>query len=149
MKALRKTFNSTKAKDVENRSNGTNAKMVPWYSNRNSPDSTKIKLGIATTAKRKHKQWLEKLVHILLGMVEELQTPILSEANGEITLYQILMSLRSKICYDCTIFMAINRHTVSGNIEALCHSRYEEEANKIITNLVTLCNERFGQKTTK
>ena len=31
MKALKKTFNSVKPKDVKNRPNGTNAKMVPWY----------------------------------------------------------------------------------------------------------------------
>ena len=32
---------------------------------------------------------------------------------------------------------------------ALCHLGYEEETKKIITNLVTLNNEKFGQKTTK
>ena len=32
---------------------------------------------------------------------------------------------------------------------ALCHSRYEEEASKIVASLATLCNERLGQKTTK
>ena len=118
VKALRKIFNSTKPKDVENTSNGTNAKMVPWYSNCNSPDPTKIELGIAMTAKGKHKQWLEKLIHISLGIVEELQMPILSEVDGEIILYQILMSLRSKVYYNCTIFQTINKHAVSGNIEA-------------------------------
>ena len=65
--------------------------------------------------------------------------PIASEADGEIILYQTY----------CTIFQAINKHAVSGNIEVLCHSGYTEEVNKIITNLVTLCNEKFGQQTTK
>ena len=74
-------------------------------------------------------------------MVEELQFPIISEADGEITLHQIFMSLRSKLCYDCTIVQAINKHAISGNIMALCHSGYEEEANEIIMNIVTLCNE--------
>ena len=50
VKALKKIFNSTEAKDVENRPNGTNAKMVSWYSDRNIPDPKKIELGIATTA---------------------------------------------------------------------------------------------------
>ena len=75
--------------------------------------------------------------------------PIVSEADGEVTLHQTLMGLRSKICYDCTIFQAINKHAVTGTIMALCHSGYEEEATEVIMNLVTLYNERFGQKTTK
>ena len=82
-------------------------------------------------------------------MMEGLQLPIILEADGEITVHQILMSLRSKLCYDCTIFQAINKYVVSGNIMTLCHSGHEEEANEIIANLVMLCNERFGQKTTK
>ena len=54
-KALRKTFNITKPKDVENRPNDTNAKCVPWYSDHNNPDPSKLKLATAMTTKRKHK----------------------------------------------------------------------------------------------
>ena len=82
-------------------------------------------------------------------MVEELQLPIEIEGEGEITLHQVLMSLRSKVCYDCTIFQAINKHASTGDIMVLCHSGYEKEVNKIVANLVTLCNEQFGLKTTK
>ena len=32
---------------------------------------------------------------------------------------------------------------------SLCHSGYEEEANKIVASLIMLCNKRFSQKTTK
>ena len=77
-------------------------------------------------AKGRHVKWLNKLTHIKLGMVAELQMPIVSEADGEVTLHQTLMGLRSKICYDCTIFQAINKHAVTGTITALCHSGYEE-----------------------
>ena len=41
VKALRKTFNSEKPKDVQNRPNGTTAKMVEWYSNTYSPNPKK------------------------------------------------------------------------------------------------------------
>ena len=58
VKALRKTCNSVKPKDVENRPNGTNAKMVEWYGDRNSPNRTQEEFGVATTAKGKHVQWL-------------------------------------------------------------------------------------------
>ena len=92
---------------------------------------------------------VDKIAHISLGMVEELQLSIVSEGEEEITLDQVSMSLRSKICYDCTIFQAINKHVSTRNIVALCHSGYEEEANKVGANLATFCNEQFGQKTTK
>ena len=100
------------------------------------------------TAKRYHKQWLEKLTYIKLDMVEELYMPIMTQAEGEITLHQTLMSLRSKNNYEYTILQAINKHAVTGTITALCHSGYEEEANEVMMNLVTLCKERFGKKTT-
>ena len=63
-------------------------------------------------------------------MVEEIQIPIEIEGEGEITLHQTLMSLKSNVCYDCTIFQAINRHAITGGIIALYHSRYEDEAKK-------------------
>ena len=116
VKALKKTFNSTKPNDVENRPNGMNAKMVPWYSSCNSPDPTKIELGIAMTAKGKHKNWLDKVVHISLGMREELQLPILSEADREITLHQILMSLRSNVCY--YMYLTLYYHVDVFNLRA-------------------------------
>ena len=81
-------------------------------------------------------------------MVEELDIPINTEEEGEITLHQVLMLLRSKVFYECTIFSAINKHSSTGDIIALCHSGYEEEANKIVANIVTLCKEEFGQNTT-
>ena len=99
-------------------------------------------------AKRHHKQWLEKLTHIDLDMVEELYMPIMTQAEEEITLHQVLISLRSKKNYVCTIFQAVNKHAVIGIITALCHSGYEEEANEVMMNLVRLCKERFGKKTT-
>ena len=48
--------------------------------------------------------------------------------------------------YACTIFQAVNKHAVTGIITALCHSGYEEEANKVMMNLVTLYKERFDKK---
>ena len=50
--------------------------------------------------------------------------------------------------YACNIFQAINKHAVTGIITELCYSGYEEEANGVMMNLVTLCKERFGKKTT-
>ena len=97
MEVLIKTFNSTKPRDVQNQPNGTNMKCVPWYSDCNSPDPSKLKLATTMIAKRKHKGWLNELVHISLGMVEELQLPIETEEEGEISLHQVLMSLRSKV----------------------------------------------------
>ena len=91
-------------------------------------------------AKKHHKQWLEKLTHIELDMTEELYMPIMTQAEGEITLHQTLMLLRSKKNYECTILQAINKHAVTGTITALCHSGYKEEANKVMMNLVMLCN---------
>ena len=81
-------------------------------------------------------------------MVAELYMPIMTQGDGEITLHQTLMSLRSKINYECTILQAFNKHAVTGTITALCHSGYGEEANKVMMNLVTFCNGRFGHKTT-
>ena len=81
-------------------------------------------------------------------MVEELQLLIDTEEEGEITLHQVLMSLRSKVFYKCTIFSAINKHSSFDNIITLCNSGYEEEANKIVAILVMLCKEQFGQNTT-
>ena len=82
-------------------------------------------------------------------MAEELQHLIKSEEEGEITLHQVLMSLRSKVFYNCTIFSSVNKHLSNGNIIALCHSGYEEEVNKIIANIVTVCKEQFSQNTTQ
>ena len=61
-------------------------------------------------------------------MVEELQLLIKTEEEGEITLHQVLMSLRSKVFYNCTIFSAINKHSSTGDIIALCHSEYKDKA---------------------
>ena len=99
------------------------------------------------TAKKHYKQWLEKLTYIELDMVEELCMPIMTQAEGEITLYQVLISLSSKKNYACTIFQAVNKHAVASTITALCNLGYEEEANKVVMNLVTLCRKRFGKKT--
>ena len=79
VKALIKTFISMKPRDKQNRPNGTNVKCVPWYSGRNSPDLIKLKLATAMTVKRKHKDWLNELVHISSGIEEELQLPIETE----------------------------------------------------------------------
>ena len=38
VKALRKTLNSEKPKDIENRPNGTTAKMVEWFRDTQSPN---------------------------------------------------------------------------------------------------------------
>ena len=56
------------------------------------------------------------------------------------------MLLRSKTNYECTILQAVNKHAVTGTIMTLCHSGYEEEANEVMMNLVTLCKGRFGKK---
>ena len=120
--------------------------MVEWYGNTPSPNPNKEQFCVAMTAKRHHKQWLEKLTHIKLDMVEELYMPIITQAEGEITLHQVLISLRSKKNYTCTIFQAVNKHAVTGTITVLCHSGYEEEANEVMMNLVTLCKEHVGKK---
>ena len=82
-------------------------------------------------------------------MVEKLQLPINIEKEGDTTLHQVLMSLRSKLFYWCTIFLAINKFSSTGDIIALCHSGYEEVANKVIANIVTLYKEQFGQNATQ
>ena len=144
--ALRKTFNSEKSKDVENRPNGTPAKMVEWYGDAWSPTPNRDQLEVAMIARSHHKTWLDNLTHIDLDMVEQLYMPIMTPVEGEITLHQVLISIRSKTNYACNIFQAVNKNAVTGIIMALCHSGYEEEANEVIMNLVTLCKERFGKK---
>ena len=57
------------------------------------------------------------------------------------------MSLKSRVCYSCTIFQAVNKNKVTDDTVAICHSGYKEEANENIGNLATLSIERFGQKT--
>ena len=52
VKTLRKIFNSTKPKDVENRPNDTNAKCVPCYSDCNSLDQSTVKLATTMVAKK-------------------------------------------------------------------------------------------------
>ena len=82
-------------------------------------------------------------------MVQELLIPIETEGEGEINLHQVVMLLRFRVCYSCTIFQTVNRNKITGDIFVLYHSGYEEEANEIIANLATLCIKRFGQKTKK
>ena len=77
----------------------------------------------------------------------QLYMPIKTPVEGEITLHQVLISIRSKTNYACNIFQAVNQNAATGLITALCHSGYEEEANELMMNLVTLCEERFGKKT--
>ena len=85
--ALRKTFNSEKPKHVENRPNGTPAKMVEWYGDAQSPNPNRDQFEVAMIAKSHHKKWLDKLTHIDLDMVEELYMPIMTPVEGEITLH--------------------------------------------------------------
>ena len=105
--ALRKTFNSEKPKHVENRPNGTPAKMVEWYGDAQSPNPNRDQFEVAMIAKSHHKKWLDKLIHINLDMAEELYIPIMTPVEGEITLHQVLISIRSKTNYACNIFQAI------------------------------------------
>ena len=78
VKALRKTFNSEKPKDIQNRPNVTTAKMLEWYGDTCSPNPNKEQFPVAMIAKRHHKTWLEKLTYINLDMVEELYMPIMT-----------------------------------------------------------------------
>ena len=87
------------------------------------------------------------MTHIDLDMVDQLFMPIQTLKEGEITLHQVLISLRSKTNYSCNIFQAVNQDAKTGFITALCHSGYAKEANDILMNLVTLCWERFGKNT--
>ena len=89
---------------------------------------------------------MSRITHITLGMVQDLYTPIKTEAEGEINCHQVVMSLRSRVCYSCTIFQAVNKNKATGDTVAICHSEYKEEANEIIVNLAALSIERFGQK---
>ena len=72
------------------------AKMVEWHRNTCSLNPNKEQFSVAMIAKKHHKQWLEKLTHIELDMVEELYMPIMTQVEGEITLHQVLISLQSK-----------------------------------------------------
>ena len=90
---------------------------------------------------------MNHITHIILGMVQDLYLPIKTETEGEINLHQVVMSLRSRVCYSCTIFQAVNKNKATGDTVAICHSGYKEEASEIIANLATLCIKRFGQKT--
>ena len=121
--------------------------MVEWYGDARSPTPNRDQLEVAMIARRHHKTWLDNLTHIDVDMVEQLYMPIKTSVEGEITLHQVLISIRSKSNYACNIFQAVNQNAVTGIITALCHSGYEEEANEIMMNLVTLCKERFGKKT--
>ena len=72
--------------------------------------------------------------------------PIKTLVEGEITLHQVLISIRSKMNYACNMFQAVNQNAATGLVTALCHLGYAEEANEIMMDLVTLCEERFGKK---
>ena len=121
--------------------------MVEWYGDVRSPSPNRAQLEVAMIARSHHKTWLDNLTHIDVDMVEQLYMPIKTLVEGEITLHQVLISIRSKTNYACNIFQAVNQNEVTGIITALCHSGYEEEANEVMMNLVTLCKERFGKKT--
>ena len=54
VKALRKTFNNEKPKDVQNQPNGTTAKMVEWYGDPRSRNPNKEQFSVAMIAKRHH-----------------------------------------------------------------------------------------------
>ena len=145
--ALTKTFNSDKPKHVENRPNGTNAKMVPWHGDARSPTPTREKLEVAIIARNKHRTWQENVTHIDLDTVEHLYVPIKTPVEGEMTLQQVLILIWSKTNYACNIFQAVNQNTATGLITALFHSGYAEEANEIMMNLAALCKECFGKNT--
>ena len=118
----------------------TTAKFVPRFSDYNNPDPSKLQLttsNIAKKKKKKKKNWMKNIVHLSLGMIEGLDYPINSEGES-ITFHQILMASRSRVFYECTLFLAINEHSTTGNIVALYHLGYKEEATKIITNIVML-----------
>ena len=91
--ALTKTFNGEKPKNVENRPDGTPAKMVPWYGDVRNPTPTREKLEVAMIARNKHKLWIDNLTHIDLDMVEHLYGPIKTPVEEEITLHQVLISI--------------------------------------------------------
>ena len=63
--ALIKTFNSEKPKDVENRPNGTPAKLVEWYGDSRSPTPNRDQLEVAMIARRHHKTWLDNLTQLM------------------------------------------------------------------------------------
>ena len=148
IKALKNLFNSKKLRGLQNKPMGTTVKFVPWFSDCNNPDPSKLQLMTSNIARKKHKNWMKNIVLLLLKMLEELYLLINSEGES-ITLHQVLMALRSRVFYECTLFPAINKHSATGDIVALCHLGYTEEATKMITNLVTLCRERFGQDSAK
>ena len=81
-------------------------------------------------------------------MIQEIDYPIDAEEEN-IIFHQVLMALRSRVFYKCTIFSAITKHSVAGDIMTLYHLGYRKKAIKIITNLVILYKERFGQGTAK
>ena len=120
--------------------------MVPWYRYTRSPTPTREKLEVAMITRNKHRTCQQNVKHINLDMVEHLYVPIKTPVEGEITLHQVLISIRSKTNYAFNIFQAVNQNAVTGIITALCHSGYEEEANEVMMNLVTLCKERFDKK---
>ena len=59
VKALGKTFNSEKPKDVENQPNGTTAKMVKWFGDIRSLNLNTQKIGVSMRAKWRHIKWLK------------------------------------------------------------------------------------------
>ena len=54
VKALIKTFNSKKPRDVMNWPNGTKATMVKWWGDRNSPTPLKRELNLSVLSRVKH-----------------------------------------------------------------------------------------------
>ena len=120
---------------------------MPWYGDARSPTPARDKLEVAIKARNTHRKLKENVTHIDLDMVDRLYTPIQTSVEGEITLHQVLISIQSKTNYACNIFQAVNQDAKTGFIMALCHSGYAEEANDIMMNLVTLCEESFGKNT--
>ena len=83
--------------------------MVEWYRDAWSPTPNRDQLEVAMIARSHHKTWLNNLTHIDLDMVEQLYMPIKTLVEGENTLHQVLISIRSKTNYACNVFLAEKR----------------------------------------
>ena len=85
------------------------------------------------------------MVQITLNIVQDSSLPI--EYKGDaITLYQALACHRSSRIADYLLFCSIYYVQRTGEFVAVCHGDYEEEAQSVTDNLITLCCEHFGKE---
>ena len=145
IKACKKIYKSNVRKDLSNWPGDISAEFFPWYADRDSPNLDKDQKHHTKIAIYKEKHWTQKIVQILLNTVQDLNLPI-DYKDDVVTLHQALACCRSSGMANYLLFPSISYVQRTGKFVAVCHSDYEEEAQSVINNLISLCHEHFGKE---